>query len=39
MNAKAASNGGLSAFRLLIAFQKRKSDGPFRPHYQNQKPS
>jgi tetratricopeptide (TPR) repeat protein len=38
MNAKAASNGGLSAFRLVIPLPKAKSHGHFGPGHQNQKP-
>src|ERR1035437_5870104 len=38
MNAKAASNGALSAFCCSCGFQKAKSDGHFWPHHQNQKP-
>ena len=38
MNAKAASNGGLSAFCCFSAFQESESDGHFWPHPQNQRP-
>ena len=37
MNAKAASNGGLSAFCCSCGFQKAKSDGHLWPHHQNHK--